>query len=152
MRCRSYPHARPDAPPHLVEEAIADAAAAEFVAALPQGVDTEIGERGLTPSGGQRQRLALARALLADPKVLVLDDATSAIDVAVEQRIHDAIRRRQANRTTILIAHRLSTIALADRVLFMDDGRIIASGRHHDLLANDPRYAAILADTPGGGV
>lgn len=143
--------ARPDAPPHLVDEAIADAAAAEFVAALPDGVDTEIGERGLTLSGGQRQRLALARALLADPKVLILDDATSAIDVAVEQRIHDAIRRRQANRTTILIAHRLSTIALADRVLFMDDGRIIASGRHHDLLAEDPRYAAILADTPGGG-
>ena len=139
--------ARPDAPPHLVDEAIADAVAADFVADLPRGVDTEIGERGLTLSGGQRQRLALARALLADPKILVLDDATSAIDVAVEERIHDAIRRRQANRTTILIAHRLSTIALADRVLLIDDGRIVATGEHHHLLATDARYAAILADT-----
>jgi ATP-binding cassette subfamily B protein len=141
---------RPDAPPYLVDEAIADAVAADFVADLPHGVDTEIGERGLTLSGGQRQRLALARALLADPKILVLDDATSAIDVAVEERIHDAIRRRQANRTTILIAHRLSTIALADRVLLVDEGRVIASGDHHHLLATDARYAAILADTAGG--
>lgn len=139
--------ARPDAEPHEVDEAIADAAAADFVADLPHGVDTEIGERGLTLSGGQRQRLALARALLADPTVLVLDDATSAIDVAVEERIHDAIRRRRADRTTILIAHRLSTIALADRVLLMEGGRVVASGGHHDLLATDPRYAAILADT-----
>ncbi len=142
--------ARPDAPPHLVEEAIADAVAADFVADLPHGVDTEIGERGLTLSGGQRQRLALARALLADPKILVLDDATSAIDVAVEERIHEAIRRRQADRTTILIAHRLSTIALADRVLLIDGGRIIASGDHHRLLAENPRYSAILADTTEG--
>lgn len=141
--------ARPDAPPHLVDEAIADAAAAEFVADLPQGVDTEIGERGLTLSGGQRQRLALARALLADPKVLVLDDATSAIDVAVEERIHEAIRRRGIDRTTILIAHRLSTIALADRVVLLDEGRVVATGEHHRLLATDARYAAILADTPG---
>ena len=142
--------ARPDAPPHLVDEAIADAVAADFVADLPHGVDTEIGERGLTLSGGQRQRLALARALLADPKILVLDDATSAIDVAVEERIHEAIRRRQADRTTILIAHRLSTIALADRVLLIDGGRIIASGDHHQLLAENPRYSAILADTTEG--
>lgn len=142
--------ARPDTEAHLVDEAIEDAVAAAFVADLPHGVDTEIGERGLTLSGGQRQRLALARALLADPKILVLDDATSAIDVAVEERIHDAIRRRQANRTTILIAHRLSTIALAQRVLLIEDGRVVASGEHHHLLATDPRYAAILADTADG--
>ncbi|MEM7140063.1 MAG: ABC transporter ATP-binding protein [Actinomycetota bacterium] len=138
--------ARPDAEPHEVDAAIADAAAAEFVADLPHGVHTEIGERGLTLSGGQRQRLALARALLADPKVLILDDATSAIDVAVEERIHDAIRRRGVDRTTILIAHRLSTIALADRVLLLDGGRVVADGRHHDLLASNARYASILAD------
>lgn len=143
--------ARPGAEPRLVDEAIHDAVAADFVADLPAGVDTEIGERGLTLSGGQRQRLALARALLADPKILILDDATSAIDVAVEERIHDAIQRRQANRTTILIAHRLSTIALADRVLLIDDGRIVAAGDHHHLLATDPRYAAILADTTSEG-
>jgi ATP-binding cassette subfamily B protein len=138
--------ARPEAEAHLVDAAIADAAAADFVADLPLGVDTEIGERGLTLSGGQRQRLAIARALLADPTILVLDDATSAIDVAVEQRIHDAIRRRRADRTTILIAHRLSTIALADRVLLIDDGHIVAAGNHHDLLETNARYASILAD------
>jgi len=139
--------ARPGVAAHLVDEAIDDAVASDFVNDLPRGIDTEIGERGLTLSGGQRQRLALARALLADPKILILDDATSAIDVAIEERIHEAIRRRQANRTTILIAHRLSTIALADRVLLIDDGRIVASGDHHQLLATDARYAAILADT-----
>jgi len=139
--------AKPDAEPHVVDAAIADAVASDFVADLPLGVDTEIGERGLTLSGGQRQRLALARALLADPKILILDDATSAIDVAVEERIHDAINRRRADRTTILIAHRLSTIALADRVLLIDDGRVVASGEHHHLLQTDSRYAAILADT-----
>ena len=143
--------ARPDAEPHEVDAAIADAAAMDFVLDLPQGIDTEIGERGLTLSGGQRQRLALARALLADPTVLVLDDATSAIDVAVEQRIHEAIVRRRGDRTTILIAHRLSTIALADRVLLMDRGRIVATGEHHGLLASNPLYAAILADTTNHG-
>ncbi len=142
--------ARPDADLRDVEAALADAAATGFVRDLPAGVDTEIGERGLTLSGGQRQRLALARALLADPTVLILDDATSAIDVAVEQRIHDAISRRRADRTTILIAHRLSTIALADRVLRIDGGRVVAAGEHHHLLATDPRYAAILADTTAG--
>jgi ATP-binding cassette subfamily B protein len=139
--------AKPQADAHLVDEAIADAQAADFVADLPLGVDTEIGERGLTLSGGQRQRLALARALLSDPTILVLDDATSAIDVAIEERIHDAITARRANRTTILIAHRLSTIALADRVLLMDEGRIVASGGHHELLESNARYAAILANT-----
>ncbi len=107
---------------------------------------TEIGERGLTLSGGQRQRLTLARALVADPTVLILDDATSAIDVAVEERIHAALRRRRADRTTILIAHRLSTIALADRVILLADGRVAATGTHSDLLATDPRYSAILSD------
>lgn len=139
--------ARPAAEPHEVDAALADAAAVEFVVDLPQGVLTEIGERGATLSGGQRQRLALARGLLADPTVLVLDDATSAIDVSVEQRIHDAVKRRRSNRTTILIAHRLSTIALADRVLLLDEGRIVAAGDHYELLEHNPRYASILADT-----
>ena len=139
--------ARPTAAPHEVDAAIADAAASEFVVELPNGVLTEIGERGASLSGGQRQRLALARGLLADPTVLVLDDATSAIDVGVEQRIHDAVTRRRSNRTTILIAHRLSTIALADRVLLMDEGRIVAVGDHYQLLLSNPRYSSILADT-----
>ena len=142
--------ARPTAEPDVVDAALADAAAAEFVAELPHGVLTEVGERGFSLSGGQRQRLALARGLLADPAVLVLDDATSAIDVTVEQRIHDAVRRRRSNRTTILIAHRLSTIALADRVLLMDQGRIVAAGDHYELLSSSPAYASILADAATG--
>ncbi len=143
--------ARPDCDDATVSAAIADAVATDFVADLPLGADTEIGERGLTLSGGQRQRLAIARTLVADPAVLVLDDATSAIDVAVEERIHDALKRRRSRRTTILIAHRLSTIALADRVILIEDGKVSATGRHHDLLATNPRYAAILADTLQGG-
>ena len=91
------------------------------------------------------------KALLADPAVLILDDATSAIDVAVEERIHEALEARNADRTTILIAHRLSTIALADRVILLDDGRVADTGTHEDLLANNPRYAAILADTSDDG-
>jgi ATP-binding cassette subfamily B protein len=143
--------ARPDCDDATVSAAIDDAAATDFVADLPLGVETEIGERGLTLSGGQRQRLAIARTLVADPVVLVLDDATSAIDVAVEERIHNALERRRANRTTILIAHRLSTIALADRVILIEDGKVSASGRHHDLLASNARYAAILADATNDG-
>lgn len=138
--------ARPDAPDHEVHAAIDDAAAGQFVAELREGVDTEVGERGLTLSGGQRQRLAIARTLLADPVVLILDDATSAIDVTVEQRIHHALEARRSDRTTILIAHRLSTIALADRVILLDEGRVAATGTHDELLATNPRYAAILAD------
>jgi len=143
--------ARPDCDDAIVNAAINDAAATDFVNDLPLGVETEIGERGLTLSGGQRQRLAIARTLVADPAVLVLDDATSAIDVAVEERIHDALTRRRANRTTILIAHRLSTIALADRVVLIEDGKVSDTGRHHDLLASNARYAAILADTTNDG-
>ena len=138
--------ARPDAPDHEVRAAIDDAGAAGFVAELADGIETEVGERGLTLSGGQRQRLAIARTLLADPTVLILDDATSAIDVAVEERIHHALAARRSARTTILIAHRLSTIALADRVILLDGGRVAATGTHEELLATNSRYAAILAD------
>ncbi|RMH81718.1 MAG: ABC transporter ATP-binding protein [Actinomyces sp.] len=140
------PHLADDDPGDIVAAALADAAADRFVAELPRGVDTEVGERGALLSGGQRQRLAVARALVADPAVLVLDDATSAIDVAVEALIHEALQRRRRGRTTILIAHRLSTIALADRVLFLADGRLAAAGTHHELLGREPRYAAVLAD------
>jgi len=138
--------ARPGSEDSAVESALADAAAEGFVGDMPGGHDTEIGERGLTLSGGQRQRLALARTLLADPTVLILDDATSAVDVAVEQRIHDALTARRSDRTTILIAHRLSTIALAERVILIDEGRVAATGTHSQLLADEPLYSAILAD------
>ncbi len=139
--------ARPDASDTEVANALADAAATSFVNELGAGAATEVGERGFTLSGGQRQRVALARTLLADPAVLVLDDATSAIDVAVEEDIHRRLALRRQGRTTILIAHRLSTIALADRVILIDGGQAVSTGRHEDLLASNPLYGAILADT-----
>ena len=139
--------ARPDASDDAVAAAIKDAVASDFTHALPRGANTELAERGADISGGQRQRLAIARALLADPAVLVLDDAMSAVDAEVEERIHRALRRRRPLRTTILIAHRKSTIAMADRVVFIDDGVVAASGSHDHLLRTVPGYAEALAAT-----
>jgi ATP-binding cassette subfamily B protein len=136
---------RPDAAFDEITAAARAAGADEFIARLPDGYDSLVGERGYTLSGGQRQRLALARTLLVNPPVLVLDDATSAIDVKVEFRIHAALRGLLDGRTTLIIAHRLATIALADRVVLVEDGRVAASGRHEDLLETDRRYAAVLA-------
>ena len=138
--------ARPDADEVSVAAALVDAAAGGFVTAMPSGTGTELGERGSTISGGQRQRLAIARALVADPVVLVLDDATSAIDSEVEERIHAALRERRSQRTTILIAHRLSTIALADRIVFISQGKVAATGSHRQLLTTVPEYALVLTD------
>ncbi|HXY94462.1 MAG TPA: ATP-binding cassette domain-containing protein, partial [Acidimicrobiia bacterium] len=104
-----------------------------------------VGERGFTLSGGQRQRISIARTLLVNPPILILDDATSAIDVQVEQQIHAALSRLMSGRTTLIIAHRLSTISLADRVAVVEGGRVIAEGTHTDLLATEPRYVEILA-------
>jgi ATP-binding cassette subfamily B protein len=104
-----------------------------------------VGERGYTLSGGQRQRIAIARTLLVNPRILVLDDATSAIDVTTEEAIHEALETLMTGRTTIVIAHRLSTIALADRVVLLEGGRVAASGTHAELLATEPRYADVLA-------
>lgn len=118
-----------------------------FITAFDDGYDTVVGERGYTLSGGQRQRVSLGRALLVEPAVLVLDDATSAIDVHVEHHIHEALRAARSDRTTVLIAHRLSTITLADRVVLLDGGRIVAAGTHAELLDGVPRYREILAST-----
>ena len=108
---------------------------------LPDGYDTLIGERGLTLSGGQRQRIAIARALLANPRILVLDDATSSVDASTEQEIKLALAEVMAGRTTFVIAHRLSTIRDADTILVMDRGRIVEQGTHDELLARGGAYA-----------
>jgi ATP-binding cassette subfamily B protein len=138
-------YGRPDASLEEVRAAAEAAGAAGFITHLPEGYDTVVGERGYTLSGGQRQRIAIARALLVNPPILILDDATSAIDVKVEQGIHSALRVLMEGRTTLIIAHRLSTISLADRVILLDGGRIVADGTHAELLANTPLYAEVLA-------
>ncbi|MHB2028023.1 MAG: ABC transporter ATP-binding protein [Acidimicrobiales bacterium] len=140
-------YGRPNAPHEEIVAAAKAANADEFIVQLPDGYDTVVGERGYTLSGGQRQRIAIARTLLVNPPILVLDDATSAIDVHVETGIYDALRSLLTQRTTIVIAHRISTIALASRVVLLDEGRVVASGSHEELLANVPLYSEILAQT-----
>ncbi|HET7407783.1 MAG TPA: ABC transporter ATP-binding protein [Mycobacteriales bacterium] len=138
-------YGRPDADLADIRAAAVAAGAEEFIEALPEGYDTVVGERGYTLSGGQRQRIAIARTLLVNPPILVLDDATSAIDVQVEQRIHAALRDLMRDRTTLIVAHRLSTISLADRVVLVDGGQIVADGTHAELMATTPLYAEVLA-------
>ena len=104
-----------------------------------------VGERGYTLSGGQRQRIAIARTLLANPGILILDDATSSVDVGVEQNIHQALKQYLKGRSTLIIAHRISTISLADRVLFMENGKITAQGTHSELMRTQPGYWEVLA-------
>jgi ABC-type multidrug transport system fused ATPase/permease subunit len=137
-------YARPDASAEEIEDAARRAQAHDFVRRLPQGYDTEIGERGLSLSGGQRQRLAIARALLANPRVLILDDATSSVDASTEQSIKLALAEAMTGRTTFVIAHRLSTIALADEIVVLDHGRIVASGNHEQLLDASELYREIV--------
>jgi len=137
--------ARPNASDQEVGRAAELAGAAGFIADLPDGYETVLGERGFSLSGGQRQRVAIARAILADPAVLVLDDATSAVDATKEHEIRAALTTVMQGRTTLVIAHRPATIALADRVAVLDNGRIVEEGTHADLLRSSHRYRALLA-------
>ncbi len=138
-------YGRTDATDEEVVAAARAAQAHEFIELLPDGYGTVVGERGLTLSGGQRQRVALARAILYDPRILILDDATSAVDARIEDRIHDALRVVMADRTTLLIAHRLSTLHLADRIVVLEDGRVVDQGAHDELLARSDTYHSLLA-------
>ena len=135
----------PDADDEAILRATRLAGASEFVERLPEGYETVLGERGFSLSGGQRQRIAIARAILADPQVLILDDATSAVDATKEHEIRAALAEVMAGRTTLVIAHRPATIALADQVAVVEDGHVVEQGRHADLLARSPRYRALLA-------
>jgi ATP-binding cassette subfamily B protein len=138
-------YGRPDATDAQIEAAARAAEAHEFIADLPHGYDTVVGEQGLTLSGGQRQRVALARALLTDPRILVLDDATSAVDARVEAEIHATLHRVMAGRTTLLIAHRRSTLALADRIAVLDEGRVVDTGTHEELTVRCPLYRLLIS-------
>ena len=138
--------AKPDAVQADLERAAKLAGAHDFILRLPNGYDTLIGERGFSLSGGQRQRIAIARAIISDPRVLILDDATSAVDPSKEGEIRDAMRTVMSGRTTIVIAHRPGTIALAERVVFIDNSTIAAIGKHDELVATNDRYREVLAN------
>lgn len=141
-------YARSDATPAEIETAARLAQASEFIDALPDRYDTVVGERGLTLSGGQRQRVAIARALLADPRILILDDATSSLDATTERQIREGLAEAMADRTTFVVGHRLSTVSLADEVLLMDEGRIVDRGTVEDLTARSPLFREL---TGGSG-
>ncbi|TWE10100.1 ABC transporter ATP-binding protein [Rudaeicoccus suwonensis] len=142
-------YGRPEATEEEVVAAAKVAAAHDFILELPQGYDTPVGERGLTLSGGQRQRIALARAILIDPRILILDDATSAVDARTEEAIHDGLREVLPGRTTLLVAHRVSTLHLADRIVMLEGGRVAAQGTHAELVESSDAYRALLSGLEG---
>ena len=133
--------------PELSREQIREAAdiagILSFIESLPEGFETEVGERGVTLSGGQRQRIAIARAVVRDPRILILDEATSSLDLEVERQVQEAMNRAMKGRTSLVIAHRLSTIRNADRIVVLDGGRIVEQGRHEDLLAGGGIYCRL---------
>ncbi len=137
-------YARSDAPDKEIKSAALAANAHDFISTLPNGYDSMIGERGVKLSGGQKQRIAIARAILANPRILILDEATSSVDTETEQLIQKAIYRLVENRTTFVIAHRLSTILHADLIVVLDKGRIVETGLHHELLANGGLYKKLF--------
>jgi ABC-type multidrug transport system fused ATPase/permease subunit len=136
-------YARPEASDADVDRAASLAGLDEVIGSLPDGLETLVGERGLTLSGGQRQRVAIARALIQDPRILILDDATSSLDATTEARVKEALREVMKGRTTVIIGHRLSTIALADRIAVLDDGQLVAVGTHDELVERSELYREI---------
>jgi ATP-binding cassette subfamily B protein len=145
-------YGRPDASDDEVIAAAKAAQAHEFISRMPQGYDTHIEQRGANLSGGQKQRMAIARALLTQPKILILDDSTSAVDVETETKIQDAMEATRYQRTTFVVAQRISTVLKADKIIVIDEGRIVAEGTHRELLAGSPIYQEIYDSQLGGGV
>jgi ATP-binding cassette subfamily B protein len=137
--------AKPDATDEELEVAARGAQIHDLISSLPDGYETLVGERGYRFSGGEKQRLAIARTLLRNPPILVLDEATSALDTQTERAVQEALDRLADGRTTIAIAHRLSTIREADEIVVLDDGRVVERGTHHDLIERDGHYAALVA-------
>jgi len=137
-------YGRPDATDQEIDDAARAANAFDFVTRFPEGFDTSVGERGVQLSGGQKQRIAIARAVLKDPKILVLDEATSALDAESEHLVQEALDRLMKGRTTLVIAHRLSTVVGASRVLVLDGGRLVQSGSHRGLMAEDGLYKRLV--------
>jgi ATP-binding cassette subfamily B protein len=127
------------------------AQAHDFIIGFPQGYDTHVEERGVNLSGGQKQRIAIARALLTQPKILILDDSTSAVDVETETRIQDALASRRFNQTSLLVAQRISTVLKADKIVVLDEGRIAAQGTHRELMQSSPIYREIYDSQLGNG-
>jgi ATP-binding cassette subfamily B multidrug efflux pump len=145
-------YGRPDASDDEVITAAKAAQAHDFIMELPQGYDTHVEHRGVNFSGGQKQRLAIARALLLKPRVLILDDSTSSVDVETETRIQDSVESQHYNHTTFVVAQRISTVLNADKIIVMDKGRVVAQGKHKELLQSSPIYQEIYESQLGKGI
>ncbi|MEW5718783.1 MAG: ABC transporter ATP-binding protein, partial [Chloroflexota bacterium] len=143
---------RPEASDDQVIAAAQAAQAHDFILALPRGYDTHIEERGVNLSGGQKQRIAIARALLTQPRVLLLDDSTSSVDVETETKIQDALEKQMREHTTFVVAQRISTVLKADKIVVIDQGRIVAQGTHQELTQTSPIYREIYDSQLGNGV
>ena len=138
-------YSKPDATADEIDKALADAAATNFVRRMPEGLNTNVGEKGVRLSGGERQRVSIARAVLRDAGLLLLDEATASLDAESEQLVQQAIEKSRHGRTTLIIAHRLATVMAADRIVVMNEGKIVEMGTHRDLMARQGLYAKLAS-------